>query len=189
VLAEVGLRPTDRFAIQDGRKGIMAWRNAIEKLPRVSRGAYYDGVAVMRDGEEPPTGRKAMPKPVPVCKCFVLCRQLFNDPVRQDYTVVSPIHQLFSSYYPLVERLAMFARWTNAHGTYDLELQLRNLEGDIVWGVKEQEPFQATDPLQVWIVPLYNVRLRVPAPGKYDIVLLASGVEVARDTIQAHLVG
>lgn len=46
----------------------------------------------------------------PVCKCLTLCRQIFYDAVRQDYTLVSPVHQVFSPRYPLVEDLSIFAR-------------------------------------------------------------------------------
>ena len=41
-------------------------------------------------------------RPTPVCKCFLLCRQIFIDPERQEYTLVSPVHQVFSARYPLV---------------------------------------------------------------------------------------
>jgi hypothetical protein len=50
-------------------------------------------------------------RPTPVCKCFVLCRQIFIDPARQDYSLASPVHQVFSPQYPLTENFAVFARW------------------------------------------------------------------------------
>ena len=40
-------------------------------------------------------------RPTSVCKCFMLCREIFIDPVREDYTVVAPLHQVFSPRYPL----------------------------------------------------------------------------------------
>lgn len=127
-----------------------------------------------------------MARPVPVCKCFVLCRQVFVDPVRQDYSVVSPVHQIFPARYPAEEQLAVFARWANAHGSYEVEVQLRSLESDVLDSCRMEEPFEAQDPLQVWILPLFRIPLRVPRPGKYEVVLLASGTEVASDTLIAH---
>jgi hypothetical protein len=124
--------------------------------------------------------------PTPVCKCFVLCRQLFVDAVRQDYAIVSPVHQVFSSRYPLTERLSIFARWSNAHGSYEIEVQLRSLEGEVLSAAKMNAPFTANDPLQIWIVPLHDLPITVPAPGKYEVALLASGVEVATDVLIAH---
>src|SRR4051812_1264703 len=114
-------------------------------------------------------------RPTPVCKCFVLCRQVFIDPVRQDYTLVSPVHQVFAARYPLTEDLSVFARWSNAHGAYAVEVQLRGLDGDVLWRQQMDSPFEANDPLQIWIVPLPPLRMAIPGPGKYEVVLLASG--------------
>jgi hypothetical protein len=127
-------------------------------------------------------------RPTPVCKCFILCRQIFLDAVRQDYTLVSPVHQVFSARYPLVEDLSVFARWSNAHGSYAVEVQLRSLDGEVLWRQPMEAPFEAHDPLQVWIVPLPHLAVRIPEPGKYEVALLASGQEVASDTLLAHLI-
>jgi len=127
-------------------------------------------------------------RPTPICKGFVLCRQLVVDPVRQDYMLVSPVHQVFSSRYPLTERFAVFARWANAHGSYPVEVQLRSLDGDVLWRAALEAPFEAHDPLQVWMLPLHQLSLTLPEPGKYEVALLASGQEVASDTLLAHKV-
>jgi hypothetical protein len=128
-------------------------------------------------------------RPTPLCKCFVLCRQIFIDPVRQDYTLVSPVHQVFSPRYPLIEDLSVFARWTNAHGSYTVEVQLRSLDSDVLWRQTMEAPFEADDPLQVWIVPLHHLAVPIPDPGKYEVALLANGKEVASDTLLAHKIG
>ena len=127
-----------------------------------------------------------MGRPTPVCKCFVLCRQVFIDTVRQDYTLVSPIHQVFAPSYPIKEDLSVFARWTNAHGSYEVQVQLRSLDGEVLWGVKMEAPFETHDPLQVWIVPLLHLPFAIPAPGKYEVAMLANGQEVASDVLLAH---
>ncbi len=129
-----------------------------------------------------------MDRPTPVCKCFVLCRGLFVDPARQDYTIVSPVHQVFSSRYPLTEDFSVFARWTNAHGSYAVEVQLRNLEGDVLSSCKLDAPFEAHDPLQIWMIPLHHLPMQIPGPGKFEVALLANGQEVASDTLLAHKV-
>jgi hypothetical protein len=134
--------------------------------------------------EESPVERR----PTPVCKCFVLCRGLFVDPARQDYTIVSPVHQVFSSHYPLTEDFSVFARWTNAHGSYAVEVQLRTLEGDVLCSCKLESPFEAHDPLQIWMIPVHHLPIQIPRPGKYEVALLANGQEVASDTLLAHKV-
>jgi hypothetical protein len=127
-------------------------------------------------------------KPIPVCKCFVLCRGLFVDPARQDYTIVSPVHQVYSPRYPLTEDFSVFARWTNAHGSYAVEVQLRNLEGDVLCSCKMEAPFETRDPLQIWMITLPHLSMQIPKPGKYEVALLANGAEVASDTLLAHRV-
>jgi hypothetical protein len=124
--------------------------------------------------------------PTPVCKCFLLCRQIFLDRVRHDYTLVSPVHQIFSLQYPVVQDLSVFARWTNAHGAYQVELQLRSLEGDVLWRQQQARPFETSNPLEVWILTLEHMAIPILGPGKYEIALLADGREVAADMLQAH---
>src|SRR5262249_5285904 len=92
-----------------------------------------------------PSKERIVARPVPVCKCFVLCRQVFVDPMRQDYTVVSPVHQVFPAQYPGEEQLAVFARWANAHGSYEVEVQLRSLESEVLCSCKMEKPFRADD--------------------------------------------
>jgi hypothetical protein len=118
----------------------------------------------------------------------VLCRQIFVDAVRQDYTLVSPVHQVFSPRYPLTEDLSVFARWSNAHGAYAVEVQLRSLDGDVLWRQEMESPFETHDPLQVWILSLPHLSIPIPEPGKYEVALLANGQEVASDVLLAHYV-
>jgi hypothetical protein len=124
--------------------------------------------------------------PTPVCPCFVLCRQIFIDPVRQDYTLVSPIHQVFPTRYPVIEDLSIFARWTNAHGAYAVEVQLRSLEGDLLWRQRMDQPFETSDPLQVWILPLHHLPIPIARPGRYEVALLADDQELAVTVLRAH---
>src|SRR5262245_65365669 len=100
------------------------------------------------------------------------------DPIQQDFTIVSPVHQVFSTRYPLVEDFSVFARWTNAHGAYTIEVQLRSLEGDVLCTCKMEAPFETHDPLQIWMVPLYHLRMEIPRPGKYEVAMLANGAAV-----------
>jgi hypothetical protein len=50
------------------------------------------------------------------------------DPARQEYTIVCPDDKVFSRRFPLTEDFSVFARWANAHGSYAVEVQLRNLD-------------------------------------------------------------
>ncbi len=52
-------------------------------------------------------------------------------------------------------------------------------------GCKLSASFEANDPLQIWILPLHHLPIQIPAPGKYEVALLANGTEVASDTLLA----
>jgi hypothetical protein len=118
----------------------------------------------------------------------VLCRELFIDPARQDYTIVSPVHQVFAQRYPLQEAFSVFARWSNAHGSNEIKVQLRSLEGDVLCSCKREAPFEARDPLQIWMIPLHHLLFQFPEPGKYQVAMLANGQEVPSDTVRADRV-
>ncbi len=124
--------------------------------------------------------------PTPICKALVVCKQIFVDEQRQDCTLVSPIHQIFSPHFPVEEDLSVFARWTNAHGRYAVELQLRDLEGTVLWRDEMPNPFDVSDPLQVVTLMLRHRLFRFPRRGKYEVALLANGIEVATDVFLAH---
>jgi hypothetical protein len=94
---------------------------------------------------------------------------------------------VFSSRYPLVEDFSVYARWANAHGRYDVEVQLRTFEGEVVRRHRLETPIETHDPLQSWQLPLHHLPFTIPAAGKYEVALLATGQVVASDTLIAHL--
>jgi hypothetical protein len=124
--------------------------------------------------------------PTPVCKTFLVCKQIFVDELTQECTLVAPIHQIFVEEYPLRQYLSFFARWTKAHGSYRVEVQLRDLEGAVLWRDEMAQPLQASDPLRVVPLSLSRCRVRIPEPGTYEFVLLANGQEVSADVFLAH---
>lgn len=124
--------------------------------------------------------------PKPRCRYFTLCRQLFVDPDRQDFTVVTPTYQVFPARYPVVEDLSVYARWVDAHGAYAVEVQLRDLEGEVLCRARMKHPFEMSDPLRVVQVALWHLAIHIPRPGMYEVALLANGEDVATDVLEAH---
>lgn len=82
--------------------------------------------------------------------------------------------------------LSVFARWTNAHGRYRVELQLRDMEGEALWRDVMDNPFDVPDPLLVVPLTLRHRVFHFPRAGKYEVVLLANGEEVTADVFWAH---
>jgi hypothetical protein len=124
--------------------------------------------------------------PTPVSKSFIVCRQVFQDVVTQEYILLGPTHQIGSFTYPLVANLSIFARCTSVQGSYKLELQLQDLEGEVMWRQPFERPLESQDPIAVAILNIQNQGIYFPRPGKYDLVLLANGEEVVRDVFWAH---
>src|SRR5262249_45946848 len=124
--------------------------------------------------------------PTPVCKALVVCRQIFLDEGRQDCALISPVHQVFLPRFPPEADLPVFAPWSNAHGRYAVELQLRDLEGAVLWRDVMHPPFEVADPLAIVPLTLRHRLFRFPAPGKYEVALLANGHEVIADVFLAR---
>jgi hypothetical protein len=123
-----------------------------------------------------------MNPPVPVCTAILICDRIVD---RDNVTSLEGLPRtLRARFYPCGHPLAIFARLTSAHGTYHFEIQLRTLDGEVVWREGPKEPWSMADPLR-----LYDVRLILPVvfpkPGTYEFVLLANDTEVGRHVFHA----
>ena len=126
------------------------------------------------------------PPPTPVCRTFLVCKQIFRDDTTCEWTLVSPLDQIAAPEYPVRAYLSFFARWGNAHGSYRVEVRLRDPEGAVLWRHEMAQPLQASAPLRVVPLSLSRCRVRFPQPGRYEFVLLANGQEVAADVFLAR---
>jgi len=127
--------------------------------------------------------------PTPTCKSFTVCRQTFQDVFTKEYMLLAPTHQIVTIAFPTVVNVSIFARMTSVQGTYQLEVQLQDLEGEVIWRHRLEPPLTMNDPLAVGILNLQNLGVYFPKPGKYDLVLLANNEEVVRDVFWALLPG
>src|SRR6266702_268780 len=125
--------------------------------------------------------------PAPLCKTFLICRQLFQDNVTGEFILIGPTHQVVSPVYPMVGGLSVFAQCTSMQGTYALELQLQDLEGTVHWRHHLAPPLEHHDPLDICYLKLQNLGVYFPTAGKFELVLLANGDEVARTMFWARL--
>ncbi len=123
----------------------------------------------------------------PESLAFALCRQVVEDCRTHDIVLISPtvLHLAFE--YPSVANLAVFALWTNAHGAYLPEVQLRDLAGAVIWRQTYSPPMEVTDPLDIRVLTIPSCRLAFPNPGKYEVVLMANGDDVVRTTFLAKV--
>jgi hypothetical protein len=108
-----------------------------------------------------------------------MCRQVFIDQLTGEKILLGPTCEAYLPNYPATVMCSMFAQLTSAHGSYELQVQLQDMEGNMVWQ-GPQVSWAARDPLQVGDVIVSNLLVAFPAAGKYDVVLLANNQEIAR---------
>src|SRR5262245_24239453 len=104
---------------------------------------------------------------------MLLCRRVVEDTFTHENILISPIHEFAAPQYPVIIELSLFAKWTSVQGSYRIECQLQDMEGDVVWREKQDVPLENPNPLLICVLRLFHLRLYFPKPGKYDFVLLA----------------
>jgi hypothetical protein len=67
-------------------------------------------------------------------------------------------------------------------------VQLRSLDGVAILSCKIEAPIEIQDPDESYMIPLHHhLLMKMPAPGRYEVVMLANGVEAASDLLLADL--
>ena len=122
--------------------------------------------------------------PLPVCKAFLVCRRVVDDRQKDDTILEGLPRALHAYHYPCGALLGIFARCTSAHGNYQIEVQLHNQAGEVVWRDGPEVPWLLGHPLEMYDLKM-NYSVVFPAPGKFDIVLMANEEEVARQRFEA----
>jgi hypothetical protein len=97
--------------------------------------------------------------------------------------LLGPTAHVAVTQFPAHVLLAVYAEFTGGHGTYRPRLCLRDAAGEEVWGWTAADPFSHSDPLLPSEVTFNNLRVAVPQPGRYSLVLLLNGEEAAQRTL------
>jgi hypothetical protein len=119
--------------------------------------------------------------PVPVCKAFLICRQI----VEHTLTLMGAnchVARRFPSGLPV----AFFARLRGGHGQYAIEVQLQNGTGDVLWRDGPADLWSPQSPLDTLDLVLNYIPI-FPGPGDYSLVLTANGEELSREFFAARL--
>lgn len=116
--------------------------------------------------------------PKPICRTFLVCRELYQDNQTGEVIIVGPATEATAAHYPSNFTLNLFAHITSMRGTYLPALQLRDLDGRVVWGQSMGAPAEVHDALAVFRFLFRPVLLTVPRPGVFEIVLLLNDEEI-----------
>jgi hypothetical protein len=117
--------------------------------------------------------------PPPHVQAFVVCRKITRDEQTGEIIIVGPTSHVPITQFPATIMLAVYVHATGSHGTYRLAFELRAADGDTVWQWQPVDPLHHADPLVPMQVTFDELRVLVDGPGRYDLVLLAVGAEIA----------
>ena len=133
-----------------------------------------------------PTPRKP---PLPAAQAFVVCRDIYEDVLTREMLLIAPFSRITLPFFPAAFQLSLFAHLSGGHGTYVLGLELRDDAGSVSWGWQWPEPLHYPDPLEPYRINLRHAVMEFARPGRYDLVLLANGEDLANHSLQVALQG
>ena len=122
--------------------------------------------------------------PEPVCKAFIVCGRVATDPQTGQGTLIGLPMAYQHHHFPTAATLGFFARVSDARGQYDVEIQLADSSGEVVWRDGPPEPLTMNDPLMYYDF-LFNLNVVFPQPGEFEFVLVLSGKPIARQRFKA----
>jgi hypothetical protein len=96
-----------------------------------------------------------------------------------------PTHEVFGASFPLLTEVSVYSTWRGVQGTYQLESQLMDPEGEVIWSHAETRPLVGDDRFVVHRIILHPLRVLIPSAGSYDFILTANGEEVFRTLFNA----
>jgi hypothetical protein len=139
--------------------------------------------------DETETGGKTMAGnlPLPLVQSFLVCRDIFQDRQTGEYLLLGPCTGMTLPGFPVAVNVALYIKLTGGHGTYHLEVQLRDHEGGLVGSCPDKEPLHLTDPLASFQISWRQLALQFPRPGRYDLILLANGEDLAHHALDIIL--
>jgi hypothetical protein len=124
--------------------------------------------------------------PQPLVQALVVCREIFENQRTGEYLLVGPTTGLQLPVFPAQCQFSVYAHLTGGHGTYDLELVMRDAEDNVVWSWPLPEPFQLLDPLSPHQIALQDIVLEFAAPGRFDLVLRANDEDLAHHALNVR---
>jgi hypothetical protein len=123
----------------------------------------------------------------PVVLSFLLCRDLIVDARTSEVALLRPFYEVVGTAFPLLVSVSVYSTWREVEGTYQLQSQLLDPEGEVAWSYTEANPLVGRDRFTVHQIILHPLRLVVPEPRMYDFILTANGEEVWRTLSRVRL--
>ncbi len=126
-------------------------------------------------------------KPPPHCKSLLLCRETSEDATTGELTLRHLVETLYCTEFPgWTPPFSVFAQLYDGIGGYEWEIRVQDLvDGAIIArGTHGHLEFPERLAKMYLIVPIRSMRL--PHPGRYELVVFANGDELARQYFDAE---
>jgi hypothetical protein len=120
-------------------------------------------------------------------QAFVVCREIYEARKSRDLVLVAPFSGVTLLRYPAPLQFSVYAHLTAARGRYAMSLHLEDPEGRLVWGWDLPNPVEEANPLLSHRIALYDLVVEFPRPGRYNLLILANGDELAQHCPLARL--
>jgi hypothetical protein len=126
----------------------------------------------------------AMPEqsPLPMMHTFLVCREITQDIVTNQCILIDPKVEFSLPHFPASVLVSIYGQLSEMRGEYSPEFRLWGSDGEILWEYLAPTPMTSPDgdPLRQYRFVFRNLAIPFPRPGRYDLLLLASGTEIAR---------
>lgn len=114
------------------------------------------------------------PAPLPTIHAMLVCDMVIKEAGTNKHTAVGIFTDVYSSAYPMMlNPLAVYVNMADAIGTYELVMELVDLEQDKVLGRVQGLKLQSREKLQSHDFGIRFVNTVFPRPGTYEFRLLA----------------
>jgi hypothetical protein len=119
---------------------------------------------------------------LPLIQAFLVCQEIWLDERSQRDMLLHPFHYVPAEEFPLNLHASVYLQVHDGHGRYQLELLLRDMEGEVIWRW-QPGAFEHTDPRFPHRLALHDLILPIPEAGRYDLVAAMNGEDAACQTL------
>ncbi len=128
--------------------------------------------------------------PVPSVQAILTCEKIIEEAHTGKKTLVNIFTAVNSPGVPVALSMGLYARATDAEGTYEFRLDLVHLPSDkVVSSVTMSPPVQSTDRLTPMEIVIHIPQIVLPEFGKYEFQLYANAVFLAHVSVDIVQIG
>ena len=120
--------------------------------------------------------------PLPMTHAFLVCREIIQDIVTGQCVLIDPRIEFALPHFPASVRVSVYGQLSEVRRGYTPEFRLWGSDGEILWHYTAPAPMTSPDddPLRQFRFVIRDLAIPFPGPGRYDLLLLSHGTEIAR---------